>query len=117
MDPPFDEQYPTLKGVLKKSLEKDPSRRYSSAGAMADDLEQLISELAPAVQEPVAADREPAFSEEDRTPVFFKQIQGCGNHSASSAVFRGRFSRSGARGAVQEALKLYPANAESRNLR
>lgn len=42
MDPPLDEQFPTVRRVLAKALDKDPARRYFSADEMADELEDFL---------------------------------------------------------------------------
>jgi serine/threonine protein kinase len=43
MQPPVDEQFPAIKRVLTKSMEKDPACRYYSADEMADDMEQFLN--------------------------------------------------------------------------
>ena len=58
MNPPLDEQFPILKRVLQKSLEKDPARRYFSADEMADELEECLRSYtqAPLTERPVPAE-------------------------------------------------------------
>ncbi|PWT90901.1 MAG: hypothetical protein C5B54_06310 [Acidobacteria bacterium] len=50
MVPPIDEQFPVVKRVLFKSLDKDPARRYFSADEMADDLEEFLRTTATLAQ-------------------------------------------------------------------
>lgn len=47
MDPPIDDQFPQLRRVLQKSLDKDPARRYHTADEMADDLEDFLRSFEP----------------------------------------------------------------------
>jgi serine/threonine-protein kinase len=47
MDPPVDEQFPPLRRVLQKALDKDPARRYHSADEMADDLDDFLRSFEP----------------------------------------------------------------------
>lgn len=42
MNPPVDEQFPTVRRILAKALDKDPARRYFSADEMADELEDFL---------------------------------------------------------------------------
>lgn len=42
MNPPVDEQFPTIRRVLAKALDKDAARRYFSADEMADELEDFL---------------------------------------------------------------------------
>ena len=42
MNPPVDEQFPTIRRALAKALDKDPARRYFSADEMADELEEFL---------------------------------------------------------------------------
>lgn len=47
MQPPLDEQFPTIRRVMQKSLDKDPARRYHTADEMADDIEEFVRSFAP----------------------------------------------------------------------
>lgn len=42
MNPPVDEQFPMVRRVLARALDKDPARRYFSADEMADELEDFL---------------------------------------------------------------------------
>jgi eukaryotic-like serine/threonine-protein kinase len=46
MHPPVDEQFPPLKKILRRALDKDPARRYFSADEMADHLEEFLGQYA-----------------------------------------------------------------------
>ncbi len=47
MNPPIDEQFAAIDRILKKSLDKDPAKRYFSADEMGDDLEHFLHSFAP----------------------------------------------------------------------
>jgi eukaryotic-like serine/threonine-protein kinase len=42
MHPAIDEEFPILKRVIQKSLDKDPARRYFTADEMADELQEFL---------------------------------------------------------------------------
>lgn len=54
MVPPLDEQFPVIKRVMEKTLDKDPARRYFSSDEMADDLEEFLRSFAPVTKPGVA---------------------------------------------------------------
>lgn len=47
MDPPVDDQFPPIRRVLKKALDKDPACRYHTADEMADDLDDFLRSFEP----------------------------------------------------------------------
>jgi tetratricopeptide (TPR) repeat protein len=62
MNPPLDEQFPLLKRVMQKSLDKDPARRYFTADEMADELEGFLRGYTPAptVERPAPVEPPPS---------------------------------------------------------
>jgi eukaryotic-like serine/threonine-protein kinase len=59
MNPPLDEQFPVLKKVIHKSLDKDPAKRYFTADEMADELEEFLRGYVPIPRTEKAKPAEP----------------------------------------------------------
>jgi serine/threonine-protein kinase len=76
MNPPIDEQFAAIGRILKKSLDKDPAKRYFSADEMGDDLEHFLHSFASpqrpqhsTTQEVIAPSKETPKAEEEKKPL------------------------------------------------